>query len=79
MPFLFLIAVGAFVVGLTIRLFFQRIRRPWIVTLVLALPALYYGCVYLLQSPTQGVLDSLLWAGAMAAGGIAAEIAFRRG
>ena len=79
MPLMFLTAVGAFIVGLTVRLIFQRLRRPWIVTLVLLLPAISYGCIYLLQSPTQGVLDSLLWAGPMAAGGVIAEIAFRRG
>ena len=75
----FLTAVGAFIVGLTARSMGQRIAHPWIVTLVLLLPAIFYGCIYLLQSPTQGVLDSLLWAGPMAAGGVIAEIAFRRG
>ena len=44
---------------------------------VLLHPALYYGCVYLFRSPTQEALDSLVWAGALAAGGMAAEIAFR--
>ena len=37
---MFLTAVGAFIVGLTVRLIFQRLRRPWIVTLVLLLPAI---------------------------------------
>ena len=77
MALLFLTAVGAFIVGLTVRLIFQRLRRPWIATLVLLLPALYYGCVYLFRSPTQEALDSLVWAGALAVGGMAAEIAFR--
>ena len=39
----FLTAVGAFIVGLTARSMGQRIAHPWIVTLVLLLPALYYG------------------------------------
>ena len=73
----FLTAVGAFIVGLTARFMGQRLRRPWIVTVVLLLPVLYYGCVYLLQSTTQDVRQSLLWMGAMAAGGLAAEFAFR--
>ena len=77
MALLFLTAVGAFIVGLTVRLIFQRLRRPWIATLVLLLPAFYYGCVYLFRSPTQEALDSLVWAGALAVGGMAAEIAFR--
>ena len=77
MPLMFLTAVGAFIVGLTVRLIFQRLRRPWIVTLVLLLPAIFYGCVYLLRTPNQDVLENLLWAGAMAVGGIAGEFAFR--
>ena len=77
MLLMFLSAVGAFIVGLTVRLIFQRLRRPWIATLVLLLPAIFYGCVYLLRTPNQDVLENLLWAGAMAVGGIAGEFAFR--
>ena len=73
----FLTAVGAFIVGLTARFIGQRLRRPWIVTLVLLLPALYYGYVYLFVSPTREALETLLWMGALAVGGLASEFAFR--
>lgn len=72
----FLTAVGAFIVGLTARSLGQRIAHPWIVTLVL-LPALYYGFVYLVQSPTREVLELLFWTIALAGGGVMAEFAFR--
>ena len=51
-----------------------RDSHPW---MVLLLPAIFYGCVYLLRTPNQDVLENLLWAGAMAVGGIAGEFAFR--
>ena len=73
----FLTAVGAFIVGLTARSMGQRIAHPWIVTLVLLLPALYYGLVYLVQSPTREVLELLFWTIALAGGGVMAEFAFR--
>ena len=78
------VVAGVKQAGLFRWLTYQLLRRmsdgrALSVTLVLLLPAIFYGCIYLLQSPTQGVLDSLLWAGPMAAGGVIAEIAFRRG
>lgn len=73
----FLTAVGAFIVGLTARFMGQRLNRPWIVTIVLALPLVIYAYIFLTGAHTQAVKESLLWAAALAGGGVVSELAFR--
>ena len=77
MLIMILTITGAFAVGFVLRVVFRRIRYPWIVTLVLALPALYFAWSYFLASGGPDAFQNLLWAAGMGGGGLAAEAADR--
>lgn len=79
MVFSLLPAAGAFAVGCGLRYLFRKAPCPWVLTLILLVPALYFGWSYCTQSAngSEGQFIMLLWSAALALGALAAEAADR--
>ena len=77
--FFFLPAAGAFAVGCDLRYPFRKAPCPWLLTLILLVPAVYCGWVYRAQSAngSQEPFLMLLWSAALAVGALAAEASDR--
>ena len=77
--FFFLPVAGAFAVGCGLRYLFRKAPCPWVLTLILLVPALYFGWSYCTQSAdgSEGQFIMLLCYAALAVGALAAEAADR--
>ena len=77
--FFFLPVAGAFAVGCGLRYLFRKAPCPWVLTLILLVPALYFGWSYCTQSAdgSEGQFIMLLCSAALAVGALAADAADR--